>query len=84
MIFKCADGSQKCSRHILYCRSEYYTGQLDAIERFKNKTEFDCTPFSKRCVKTFLDHMHGIEVDGVDLALLLEMIKFIMHLGKSK
>ena len=35
-------------------------------------------------MKTFLDHMHGIEVDGVDLALLLEMIKFIMHLGKSK
>ena len=84
MIFKCADGIQKCSRHILYCRSEYYTTQLDAKERFKNQTEFDCTVFSKRCVKSFLDNLHGIEIEQIDLALALEMIKFIMHLGKSK
>ena len=84
MIFKCADGILKCSRTILYCRSEFYTTQLDAKDHFKNQAEFDCTAFSKRCVKAYLDDMHGVEVEQINLALALELIKFIMHLGKSK
>ena len=31
-----------------------------------------------------MDNLHGIEIEQIDLALALEMIKFIMHLGKSK
>ena len=53
------------------------------MDRFENEIVFEC-PFTVECVKTFLDFMHGIEADSLSLVTVLELIKFIKHLGKGK
>ena len=55
---------------------------MDAMDRFQNEYVFTC-PFTKQCVKIFLDAMHGIKAESLSLITMLELIKFIMHLGKS-
>ena len=55
---------------------------MDAMDRFHNKYVFTC-PFSKQCIKAFLDTMHGIQAESLSLITMLELIKFIMHLGKG-
>ena len=82
MVFKCIDGEQRVSCDVLRYLSEYFSSQLDAMDRFQNEYVFTC-PFSKQCVKTFLDAMHDIQAESVSLITVLELIKFIMHLGKS-
>ena len=46
VIFRCKDGDQRCSTHALYFMSDYYSHQLDALDRFENEIIFTC-PFSK-------------------------------------
>lgn len=83
VVFKCSNGQeQRCSRLVLNSISEFFTGQLEARERLNNPTEFNYD-FSKECVKAFLDYMHGIKIEGVSLAMLLEMMKFIKLEGKD-
>ena len=82
MIFKCIDGEQRASRDVLRFMSDWFSSQLDSMDRFQNEYVFTC-PFSKQCVKTFLDTMHNIQAESLSLNILLEMIKYIMHLGKS-
>ena len=55
---------------------------MDAMDRFQNEYVFTY-PFSKQCLKTFLDAMHNIQAESVSLIIMLELIKYIMHLGKS-
>ena len=82
MVFKCTDGEQRVSRDVLRYLSEFYSNQMNALDRFQNKYVFTC-PFSKQCVKVFLDAMHGIRIESLSLITMLELIKFIMHLGKG-
>ena len=63
--------------------SGFYSDQLDALDRFENDATFTC-PVSHVCLKAFFDIMHGIKLESVSLVTILELMKFIMHLGKCK
>ena len=61
---------------------DFYSDQLEAKDRFGNEIVFEC-PVTVECIRVFLDSMHGIQNDSVDLVVVLELIKFIMDLGKG-
>ena len=63
--------------------SDYYTHQLAGRERLKNEAVFTY-PYSKLCVKTFVDMMHGIKAESIDLITVLEMIKFLKFENKGQ
>ena len=62
--------------------SEFFTEQLNGREKLGNELKFTYA-FSKECVKTFLDLMHGVKLPTVELHTTLEMIKFIKYEGKD-
>ena len=62
---------------------DFYSDQLEAKDRFGNEIVFEC-PVTVECIRVFLDSMHGIQNDSVDLVVVLELIKFIMDLGKGE
>ena len=41
-------------------------------------------PYSKLCVKSVVDLMHGINVDSIDLVTLVEIMKFLNYEKKGK
>ena len=71
------------SEDVLKYWSEFYKTQIDAMKRFDNPITFTCK-VSHKCLKAYCDAMHGIKVEKVSLATLLELIKFLMDLGKSE
>ena len=41
-------------------------------------------PYSKLCIKSVVDLIHGINVDSIDLVTLLEIMKFLNYEDKGK
>ena len=62
---------------------DFFSDQLDAKDRFGNEIVFEC-PVTVECIRVFLDTMHGIQTDSAELVIILELIKYIMDLGKGK
>ena len=62
--------------------SDYFDHQLAARKRMGNELVFNY-PYSKLCVKSIVDLMHGLDVDLNDLSTLLEMMKFLNYENKS-
>ena len=62
--------------------SDFYSDQLDAIARFENQAIFN-VDFSVECIKAYLDAIHGIAEEGVDLVTTMELIKFLKDLGRG-
>lgn len=74
--------------------SDYYADKLGSHERFGNGNDFgnfynekfrllivivDYADYTKEAVKTFLDYLHLIRVDALELGLLLETQKFLHY-----
>jgi len=83
VTFECRNGKQKCSQHVLHIMSDFYSDQLDAIERFKNQAVFR-VDFSIECVKAYLDALHGIREENGSLVTTMELIKFLKDLARDK
>ena len=65
--------------------SDFWSDQLDAIDaiyRFENQVTFDVN-FSVECIKAYLDALHGIAGEGVDLVTTMELIKFLKDLERG-
>ena len=89
MTFKCRNGEQKCSEHILRIKSDFYSDQLDAVVRLKNRANFKNqfvfnVDFSVECVKAYIDALHGIRAENVGIVTTLEIIKFLKDLARGK
>ena len=83
MTFECRNGKQKCSEHVLRVMSDFYSDQLDAIQRFKNQAVFH-VDFTVECVKSYLDALHGIRDKNVSLVTIMELIKFLKDNARGK
>ena len=59
------------------------TSNLEACERFDNKTEFKYDMYSKACIKLFLDALHGLPMENVPRETFLELLNFLKFEGKS-
>ena len=62
--------------------SDFYSDQLDAIARFENQAIFN-VDFSVECIKAYIDAIHGIAGECVDLVTTMELIKFLKNLGRG-
>ena len=64
--------------------SDFFSTQLKAKDTFNNGLTFTYPDYSSKCVSTFLDIVHGMELDFTDdYATTLELIKFLQYEGKS-
>ena len=81
VTFKCSDREQKCGKWVLRF-SKWFSDKLDACERYGNETKFDYTMYSKECIKSFLDTMHGLGMENISLVTLLELLSFLLFEGK--
>jgi len=81
VTFKCFDGDWKCGEWALRF-SKWFSNQLDACGCHGNKIEFGYTMYSKKCIKSFLDTMHGRGLKNISLITLLELLSFLLFEGK--
>ena len=81
VTFRCSDGEQKCGEWMLR-HSKWFSDKLDAYERYDNEMTFDYTMYSKECIKSFLDVMHGLKMEKISLVTLLELLSFLLYEGK--
>ena len=63
--------------------SDFYNDQIEAMIRLGNDLVFHVN-FTVSCIKLYLDALHGIKNDSINVVSALELIKFIQDLGKSK
>ena len=83
VTFLCKDGKQLCSRQVL-CSSEFFYFKTKKMAASVNdKLEFDYTNFSHASVKLYLDSLHLINCDPVDVAVIVECIEFVQFEGKT-
>ena len=82
VIFKCVDGPKRCSRLVLNAVSDFYADQLAARDQMCEKPHF-AYDYAKKTIGAFLDLVHGISVDAMDLDTLLELIKFLSYENKK-
>ena len=82
MTFQCRDGKQLCSRQIL-ASSDWLYIKANKMSNFENPLTFNYPDHSKAAVKLFLDSLHQIQPDSVDLAIVLEVVDFAQYEGKT-
>ena len=63
--------------------SDFYNDQIEAMVRLGNDLVFHVN-FTVSCIKLYLDALHGIKNDSINVVSALELIKFIQDLGKRK
>ena len=83
MLLVCLDGEHRCNEVVLQFVSDYFDHQIAARKRMGNELVFTF-PYSKLCIKSVVDLMHGINVDSIDLVTLLEIMKFLNYENKGK
>merc|ERR1712131_138486 len=81
VLLVCLDGEHRCNEIVLQFVSDYFDHQLAARKRMGNELVFTF-PYSKLCIKSVVDLMHGINVDSIDLVTLLEIMKFLNYENK--
>ena len=83
ITFKCKDDKiQLCSRQIL-AQSDFLFIKSTKTDKFDGSLDFDYTEFSHDAVKLFLDSMHLIEPNQVNLSVVLECIDLAHSEGKT-
>ena len=83
MLLVCLDGEHRCNEVVLQFVSDYFDHQIAARKRMGNELVFTF-PYSKLCIKSVVDLMHGINVESIDLVTLLEIMKFLNYENKGK
>ena len=63
--------------------SDFYNDQLNALARFKNSTVFTVN-FSVKCIRAYLDALHGIRTEKASMTTTLELIKFLKDLARGE
>ena len=63
--------------------SKFFKEKLEAIDRFKNSTEFNYVMYPKSVIKYYLDFMHGIQADVSTTQDLLQLLHFLRFEGKA-
>ena len=48
-----------------------------------NDLKFDYTPYTKQILRLFLDALHGLKVDNIELVDALELMRFLCYEGKT-
>ena len=83
VVFKCKSNEiQKCSRSTLQL-STFFTDKLAAMDRYKNKAEFDYITFTKETITTLLEFLWGSRQIKRNKKVDLEMLVFLIYEGKS-
>lgn len=83
VVFKCKSNEiQKCSRSTLQL-STFFTDKLAAMDRCKNKAEFDYRTISKETITTLLEFLRGSRQIKRNKKVDLEMLVFLIYEGKS-
>ena len=82
MTFNCLNGIQKSDRAVFLFASKFFTRQLKGRDGMGNPPVFNYK-CSHKTIKFFLDLMHGIDADSMDLLSLLELMKFLRYEAKS-
>ena len=83
VVFRCKNGEHRCSELVLQFVSDFFDHQLAGRKRMGNELVFNY-PYSRECIKSIIDLMHGIDLDMIDLPTLLEMIKFLNYEDKGQ
>ena len=81
--FLCRDGKQLCSRQVLGSSEFFYFKTKNMAANVNDKLEFDYTNYSHASVKLYLDSLHLIKPDSVDIAVVVECIDFVQFEGKT-
>ena len=81
--FLCRDGKQLCSRQVLGSSEFFYFKTKNMAANVNDKLEFDYTNYSHASVKLYLDSLHLIKCDTVDVAVIVECIDFVQFEGKT-
>ena len=76
------DGSMRCSRTVLNNNSTFFYDQLNGRDGLKNQAVFNYN-FPLETVKCFLDAMHGLQTDSVDIVALMKLLQFLSFEGKK-
>ena len=80
--FSCKDGSQNSGKWILEF-SEFFSIKVAASEKMGNDSIFDYTNYKKQTIRLYLDALHGLPIESIELVDGLELMRFLCYEGKT-
>ena len=82
VTFTCKDGSQKCGEWIVEF-SEFLSTKVAGSKKMGNDYIFDYTNYKKQTIRLYLDALHGLPIESLELVDGLELMRFLCYEGKT-
>ena len=82
VTFTCKDGSQKCGEWIVEF-SESLSIKVAGSKKMGNDYLFDYTNYKKQTIRLYLDALHGLPIESLELVDGLELMRFLCYEGKT-
>ena len=63
--------------------SDFFSNKVAGADRMGNDFSFDYTNYTKQTLRLFLDTLHGIPIESIELVAGLELMRFLCYEGKT-